>query len=201
MYTSSLLLASVCAAGLANAAYTIKDSFNSTNFFDGFTFFSGTDPTNGFVAYQTALSSNNSGLAGYSDGAAYLGVDSTTVNPTGGRQSVRLESKARWTKGLFVADIKHMPGNACGVWPAFVSLFPSHFPFPFHLSQKSHGNVYEEKANKFIVDLRRALANKRRNRHPRRRKPPIQQLSNPPHLPGLHHVRLWLRPPLDTPIW
>ncbi|CAG8977061.1 hypothetical protein HYALB_00005769 [Hymenoscyphus albidus] len=130
--TSFLSISTVCAAGLSNATYIIKDSYNKTNFFDGFSFFSGGDPTHGFVAYQTAISSNNSQLAGYSEGGTiYLGVDSTTVKPQGGRQSTRLESKKSWTKGLFVADVKHMPGNACGIWPAFWTFgeTPTH-PWP-----------------------------------------------------------------------
>jgi beta-glucanase (GH16 family) len=32
---------------------------------------------------------------------------------------VRLESKLKYTKGMFVADLFHMPEEACGVWPAF----------------------------------------------------------------------------------
>ncbi|CAK7224917.1 hypothetical protein SEUCBS140593_005726 [Sporothrix eucalyptigena] len=65
----------------------------------------------------------------------YLGVDHTTVlnltssaNTTGpfgvsvsgagGRRSLRLESRATFSRGLLVADLAHMPGNQCGVWPA-----------------------------------------------------------------------------------
>ncbi|KAG9238289.1 putative endo-1,3(4)-beta-glucanase, partial [Amylocarpus encephaloides] len=68
---------------------------------------------------SSALLANATGLAGFSEGAVYLGIDYKTVNPAGGRASVRLESKKNWTQGLFIADIKHMPGSACGVWPAF----------------------------------------------------------------------------------
>ena len=52
-------------------------------------------------------------------GAAYIGVDHTTVlSPTGvGRNSMRLVSKKAWTHGLFMADIWHMPVG-CGGWPA-----------------------------------------------------------------------------------
>jgi beta-glucanase (GH16 family) len=42
-----------------------------------------------------------------------------------GRKSIRLESKATYTKGLFIADIKHMPGGACGAWPAFWTFGPN----------------------------------------------------------------------------
>jgi hypothetical protein len=51
----------------------------------------------------------------------YLGVDYTTfLNESGpGRKSVRLTSKKAYAKGLFIADICHMPGSICGVWPSF----------------------------------------------------------------------------------
>lgn len=53
-------------------------------------------------------------------GTAYIGVDHTTVlSPSGmGRNSVRISTKKSWTHGLFIADIKHMPGGICGTWPA-----------------------------------------------------------------------------------
>lgn len=104
------------------AAYTIQDTYDTTSFFNGFNFFSTTDPTNGFVQYRDALNANMSSLAGYSNGGIYLGVDSTTQNPTGGRNSVRVYSKKTYTKGLFIADITHMPTSSqsgCGLWPAF----------------------------------------------------------------------------------
>jgi len=114
----------VCAAGIANAAYTLEDNYNTQNFFSEFNFFSGADPTEGFVSYADAGVANNSGLAGYSGGAVYLGVDHTTVNPAGGRGSVRVTSNKAYTHGLFVADISHMPGGICGVWPAFWTFGP-----------------------------------------------------------------------------
>jgi len=120
----------VCAAGIANAAYAITDTYDYTNFFSEFSFFSGADPTSGFVAYSEGTAANAT-LAGYSDNAVYLGVDSTTVlspNPTPGnpgRASVRLSSNKAYTHGLFIADISHMPGGICGVWPAFWTFGPN----------------------------------------------------------------------------
>jgi hypothetical protein len=75
------------------------------------------DPTNGFVQYldQTNAEANN--LTYASAAGVYLGVDHTNVYPTSGpgRPSVRLQSKARFTKGLFVLDLEHMP-YGCGTW-------------------------------------------------------------------------------------
>jgi hypothetical protein len=113
-----------CAAGLANAAYTLEDSYDTTNFFNEFSFFSAPDPTQGFVDYVAAAAANQSGLAGYSNNAIYMGVDHTTVNPTAGRESVRVSSNKAYTKGLIIADIAHMPDSICGSWPAFWTFGP-----------------------------------------------------------------------------
>ena len=129
MRISQLLLplsASVaCVAGITNSSYTIADNYNSTNFFNEFSFFTGQDPTGGFVDYQGGAPANQSGLAGYSNGAIYLGVDHKTVNPAGGRNSVRVTSNKAYTKGLFIADIAHMPAGICGTWPAFWMFGPN----------------------------------------------------------------------------
>ncbi|KAN0098597.1 glycoside hydrolase family 16 protein [Hyaloscypha variabilis] len=129
MHTSQLLLrlgaSLLCAAGIANANYAITDTFDNTNFFDEWNFFSGADPTNGFVKYASSALANTSSLAGYSGNSIYLGVDSTTVNPTGGRASVRVSSQKSYTHGLFIADIAHMPSSTCGLWPAWWTFGPN----------------------------------------------------------------------------
>jgi hypothetical protein len=127
-------------------AYTLVAKYDSTNFFDEFTFFTGADPTNGFVDYVSQSVANSSDLVYYQNDQVYLGVDYITSNPSGGRASVRLTSNEaysellfsfllshlsskKWQKiaanssstaqGLFIADIAHMPGGICGTWPAF----------------------------------------------------------------------------------
>ncbi|KAI1415916.1 glycoside hydrolase family 16 protein [Hypoxylon sp. FL1857] len=103
----------------AQAAYTIQDSYDNTNFFDGFEFFDLPDPTNGFVKYLGATEANALGLAGYANGGVYMGVDYNTTNPTGGRSSVRVNSKKTYNEALIIADIAHQPAAVCGSWPAF----------------------------------------------------------------------------------
>ena len=115
----------VCAAGIANAAYSIEDTYDTQNFFSEFNFFDGADPTEGFVTFSDAANANVTGLAGYSNGAVYLGVDHTTLNPPNGREAVRVTSNKAYTHGLFIADISHMPGGICGVWPAFWTFGPN----------------------------------------------------------------------------
>lgn len=112
-------------AGIASAQYTLTDNFDHTNFFSSFNFFDGPDPTNGFVRYTNAQTANAEQLAGYANGAVYMGVDHTTMNPSGGRASARVSSNKAYNKGLFIADIAHMPGSTCGVWPAFWTFGPN----------------------------------------------------------------------------
>ncbi len=113
------LLASTASA----SSYALVDSYDHTNFFSSFDFFNGPDPTNGFVKYVDAPTANSSALAGYLDNKVYLGVDHKTASAPAGRQSTRLTSKKTYTRGLFVADIAHMPVG-CGVWPAFWTFGP-----------------------------------------------------------------------------
>ncbi|KAI0383948.1 glycoside hydrolase family 16 protein [Hypomontagnella monticulosa] len=122
----SRLVGGVLALGVAaQAAYTIQDTYDQTNFFQGFEFFSYPDPTNGFVKYQSAVQANSQSLAGYANNAVYLGVDYTTKNPAGGRASVRVNSKKTYNDGLIIADIAHQPAAACGTWPAFWTVGPN----------------------------------------------------------------------------
>lgn len=101
----------------AAATYTLQDSYDKTNFFKEFEFFSDADPTWGFVQYQDAASASEQGLAGYHQGAIYLGSDHKTMNPTAGRASTRVNSKKTYDQMLMVADVVHMPVG-CGTWPA-----------------------------------------------------------------------------------
>lgn len=73
----------------------------------------------------------NSQLVKMTGNDNYIGVDySTRLNVANGvgRRSVRIESKKTYNKGLFVVDVKHMPGGICGTWPAFWSLGSGTWP-------------------------------------------------------------------------
>jgi hypothetical protein len=107
----------------ALASYRLVDNYNSGNFFSSFNFYSGADPTHGYVNYRSQGDAQNIGLINSNNGQIYMGVDHSTYNPgSPGRSSVRVSSKKSYTHGLFIADIAHMPGNACGVWPAYVRI-------------------------------------------------------------------------------
>ncbi|KAK4906824.1 hypothetical protein LTR66_017686 [Elasticomyces elasticus] len=108
-----------------SSSYSNVQSYNAQNFFDGFDFFTDSDPTHGFVQYVSRDTANNLGIIGTDPNSAYMGVDSSSIlDPTKGpgRASVRLQSKNSWTKGLFVLDVPHMPASVCGTWPAFWTL-------------------------------------------------------------------------------
>lgn len=105
-------------------SYTLQDTYAGDSFYDNFNFFTEADPTNGFVQYVDQSTASSSGLIGFGQGTAKWGVDNTTVlsSTSAGRNSVRLEGNTHYNHGLFIADIKHMPGSICGVWPAFWTL-------------------------------------------------------------------------------
>jgi hypothetical protein len=121
--TFSFASLALTASSVQAASYNVVDTFDASNFFTQFDFFTAPDPTHGFVKYVDAVTASRDGLAGYADGGVYLGVDYTNTTTTG-RPSVRVTSKKAYTKGLFIADIAHMPAGAagsssCGIWPAF----------------------------------------------------------------------------------
>ncbi|KAF2669788.1 hypothetical protein BT63DRAFT_453973 [Microthyrium microscopicum] len=117
---------SLISSSYASGLYINPDVYDSTNFFSKFNFFTDADPTHGYVDYQTQdqATQANPPLISTSNNAVKFGADFSSVVADGarGRKSIRLESQATYTKGLFIADIAHMPGSACGSWPAFWTL-------------------------------------------------------------------------------
>lgn len=125
---------------LALAGYTLQDDYNPSNFFSKFNVFTGPDPTQGhgkgirhyifapMLKLTVKFVDQSSGLMTSSAKSVKMLVDTQNKTP-GGRPAVRIESKATYSSGLIVADIAHMPGSICGVWPAFWTLgpdWPSH---------------------------------------------------------------------------
>ncbi len=76
------------------------------------------DPTHGYVNYVDQGTAQNRGLIDKSNGAVVMRVDSSNVASGRGRDSVRITSKASYNHALMVVDLAHMPGSACGIWPA-----------------------------------------------------------------------------------
>lgn len=62
-------------------AYTLSKSYNVSNFFTEFDFFTAADPTHGDVQYVAQSVATAAGLVGTRNGAGYMGVDYKTLNP------------------------------------------------------------------------------------------------------------------------
>ncbi|KAF2117260.1 putative endo-1,3(4)-beta-glucanase, partial [Lophiotrema nucula] len=127
------ILSALSSTALAGASlYEIEDSYQGSSFLEGFDFFTETDPTHGFVRYQDQTSAANAQLVKMIGNDQYIGVDyqntEIVTNNGDGRASVRISTKQSYTQGLFVVDIKHMPGGICGTWPAFWSLGSGTWP-------------------------------------------------------------------------
>lgn len=103
---------------LSSATYVLQDDYKTENFFSMFDFFTGPDPTKGFVTYVDQATAQKSGLINTNNGAIYMGVDHQNVASGSGRASVRIASKKTYTHGLIILDLSHMPGGICGTWPA-----------------------------------------------------------------------------------
>lgn len=103
----------------ALAGYSIVDDYTQGSFADKFNFFTENDPTNGYVNYVDYGTAQSSGLYSQSDKSVYIGVDHNNTASGRGRNSVRIESKKSYQHGLIILDLAHMPGGACGTWPAF----------------------------------------------------------------------------------
>ncbi|KAL8680354.1 MAG: hypothetical protein Q9186_003475 [Xanthomendoza sp. 1 TL-2023] len=107
------------------ARYSVQDDYSGDKFLDMFSFDTMDDPTHGYVNYVDQSQARSNGLLDTNNGAVILRVDSTNVASGRGRNSLRLTSKAKYNHGLVVVDLAHMPGNACGVWPAFWMVGPN----------------------------------------------------------------------------
>lgn len=129
MYSSSLLLGFCLVIGLVQAtAYNLQDDYTSDgNFFDKFDFFTGPDPTEGWVDFLTYDNATSSGLIKSTNPPSWGADSSNVISPSNaaGRPSIRLTSQKTYNHGLFILDLAHMPYSACGVWPAFWSFSQS----------------------------------------------------------------------------
>ncbi|KAF2756718.1 hypothetical protein EJ05DRAFT_74508 [Pseudovirgaria hyperparasitica] len=117
------VLASLALVRLSVAGYVLQDDYSGGNFFNMFNFYTGGDPTHGFVRYVDQGTASSTGLIN-TNGPAYIGVDHNNVTPKG-RPSVRLESKNSYNDGLIIIDLAHMPASTCGTWPAFWMFGPN----------------------------------------------------------------------------
>ncbi|EHL01813.1 putative endo-1,3(4)-beta-glucanase [Glarea lozoyensis 74030] len=133
MKVGAFALACASAASAAKI-YTIDETYEGEGFFNKFNFFTGLDPTRGYVQYQSqadaASTKFGSKLVNTINGQNFMGVDHTnTYDPFGaGRPSVRIETKKTYNHGLFILDLAHMPSSTCGNWPAFWTYSDVNYP-------------------------------------------------------------------------
>ncbi|KAF2192943.1 glycoside hydrolase family 16 protein, partial [Zopfia rhizophila CBS 207.26] len=108
--------------------YKLQDTYYGATFFDNFNYFTGYDPTHGFVHYVDAEGSTAQNLTQVaSNSSAILRVDTSDTNATTGRRSVRITSKKTYASGLFIFDIIHTP-YGCATWPALWLTDPANWP-------------------------------------------------------------------------
>jgi len=116
----------------SNVTYSLAETYEGESFFDTFDYFTGYDPTFGFVHYVPREQAQQLNLTYASSNTAVLKVD-TSVGPNDepnastGRFSVRITSRTTYNSGLFIFNIKHTPFG-CGTWPALWLTDPYHWP-------------------------------------------------------------------------
>jgi len=104
--------------------FKLIEKHEGQNFFDGWDFFTGADPTHGIVQFLDEGTGRNAGLVDVNDqGHAIMRVE-TTPQVTGNRQSIRITTQSQFNGGLVLMDSVHMP-TGCGVWPAWWSNGPN----------------------------------------------------------------------------
>jgi hypothetical protein len=118
---TAALLATVLPSTSASTYYALSDNYSGSTFFAKWNFWAQSDPTHGYVKYMTKANGVKAHLLSAAAGKpAFIGVDHKHVlNPSGtGRQSIRIETQKKYTHGLFILDLAHMPGGICGTWPS-----------------------------------------------------------------------------------
>ena len=98
--------------------YHLKDHYSGNSFFDGWNFYTGDDPTHGYVNYVSQSTAQSNGYISTSSSQVYIGCDHTNTASGRGRDSVRISSKNTYNSGLFLLQFEHMPFG-CGTWPAW----------------------------------------------------------------------------------
>lgn len=101
--------------------YELSSVQEGSTFFDNYEFYDGPDSLgsagyNDYVSKKRATMLNIANIT--KEGDATFIYMSSVPTEEGPRESVRLEGKTRYDRGLFILDLRHMPAG-CGVWPAW----------------------------------------------------------------------------------
>ena len=112
--------------------YKLLECQEGKEFFDFYDFYEGPDSL-GSAGYNTYVGKERAleqGLVNVTedeltdDSFIFMKSAPTALGP---RESIRLEGKTRFERGLFLLDLEHMPVG-CGVWPAFWLTDEDHWP-------------------------------------------------------------------------
>lgn len=101
--------------------YKLVELHQGQKFFDYYDFLDGPDSL-GSAGYNVYVGKKRAAQLGIyniskEDGEDIIYMKSAPTDK-GPRESIRLEGKTRFDRGLFILDMDHMP-TGCGVWPAF----------------------------------------------------------------------------------
>ncbi|EPE33256.1 Concanavalin A-like lectins/glucanase [Glarea lozoyensis ATCC 20868] len=137
-------------------SYSVSETYSGENFFDNFDYFTGYDPSSGFVHYVDSVAAAQYNLTYASTSSAVLRVDtsvnsSSVPNASTGRFSVRITSKKQYgTNNLFIFDVKHTP-TGCATWPALWLSDPSNWPTNGEIDIMEAVNVVSDTQNQMTL--------------------------------------------------
>ena len=117
----------------ATGPYKLLQHQTGRNFFDYYDFYQGADSV-GSAGYQTYVDSKRAKMLNLinvttskDNKEEFVFMQSAAGENGTFRESVRLEGRTRFNRGLFILNVAHMP-SGCGVWPAFWMTDEDHWP-------------------------------------------------------------------------
>lgn len=104
--------------------YTLADTWVGKDFLNGWSWWTGDDPTNGRVNYvnQSYALANNLTYASSSKFVMRADYKKTVSSTARGRDSVRISSNSAYGDSLIIIDLAHMP-EGLSTWPAYVHVY------------------------------------------------------------------------------
>jgi hypothetical protein len=125
-----------------NKPLALHKMYDGEDFFKDWNFWNQKDPTNGHVNYVNESTARNDGLISVKDGTITIAVDDKTRLNGEPRKSVRIATKEKYNKGLYILD-------AVGPYP-----FRNEMP----CAQQLHSNAVWVLRLASLVDRWRKLA-------------------------------------------